>query len=56
MTPAELTKRGIEAYVGQSFPRAMCLFLMAVLAEREVGADLFDGLKDYDLKAPEEKK
>lgn len=56
MTPQELTKRGIEAYVGQSFPRATCLFLMALLAERDVDATLFDTLKEYDLKSPEEKK
>lgn len=56
MTPQELTKRGIEAYVGMSYPKASCLFLMALLAEREVDPDQFDSIKEYDLKAPEEKK
>ena len=53
MTPAELTQRAVDAYNGQQWPRAMCLLLMALLAERGEGIDAFEGIKTTDLAKKE---
>lgn len=50
MTSEELTKRGVEAYVGGSFQRAACLLLMALCADRETAAvEVFDAIMPSDL-------
>ena len=46
MTPQELTQRAVHAYNGQQWGRATCLFLMALLAERE---PLYRRLADLDV-------
>ena len=50
MTSRELTQRGVDAYNGQQFARASCLFLMALIADREAAPpEVLDGIKATDL-------